>query len=676
MVSDTDLSPTFDKTTNYYTAVVPYEVSSVNITGVLDDTTASAFGFGSYNLIVGENGPYQIFVLSASGQLNSYIIDITRSELNSAKLKSLSATEAVFDFYSEVEEYTFNVSNEITELTLSLETIDPYASYNIVGNSDFVVGMNTIEIEVTASDGVTTIVYTLNVNRQLSANNFLSYIDLSDGILVPDFLKTTVNYSVTVPSSLNLITISGETESTTSSVDGLGTHVLTTGNNIVDITVTSATGIARIYRLNIMRPQNTTNTLSGLVVRNADDLSMQTLSPAFNPTITSYSVMGEQSQRYVEFIFATTDPKSIVTGAGVQPVIAGPNTYQIIVTAEDGSANIYTVNLTRPKSSTATLGTLIPSVGSLDPIFDPETFTYTINLDSLTPIISFDATAEDAFANISGAGTTILSSDPTIIVITVTAEDGTTQDYTITVNQNRNDEARLATLDVIGYTLSPDFDPSTYTYDITVPFTVDTFGPSDVTATAIDPGANVVKGTSMSLVDGMNQYIIMVIAPDTFTVQTYIININKEVLNTLITTSIYDIERDGDPSYITDIEPLATITDFIAALDNPKDQLFVYDQDDILITDYDIFIGTGMTIKLEVGSTTYDQLVAVLKGDLNGDGIVNVDDASILISHMLMISELEGPFFLAASITDDDIVNVDDYAKLCDFVIKVIETLN
>ncbi|MCL2869638.1 cadherin-like beta sandwich domain-containing protein [Candidatus Saccharibacteria bacterium] len=674
-VSNGDLSPTFNKTTNDYTVTVPYDVSTVNISGVLDDTAASAFGFGQYNLNVGSNGPIQIFVLSANGQLNVYTVNITRQELNSAQLTQLGAPEAVFDFSPQVYDYTFDVSNEVTNLSLNIETLDPDATYIVSGNSDFVVGMNTVTIDVTASDGTTTATYTLNVNRQLSANNYLSYIDLSDGTLSPDFTKTAVNYSVTVPNSTNLITVSGEAESTTSTVTGMGTKVLAVGNNVVDIVVTSSTGISRTYRLNVERQKNADNLLNSLIVRNTNDSNIQQLLPTFNSATNTYNVMGEQSQQSVELIAIPANPGSVVTGAGVRSVAAGLNVYEITVTAEDGSVNIYTVNFTRPKSSDAALSGLTSSVGTLSPAFDPATHDYVINLDGSAPMITFDAIVGDNDATVIGAGTKILTTGENTFVIAVTAEDGTVQEYTITVNQNRADEARLASLDVAGHNLTPTFNSDVYSYNITVPFTATTFDASDVTAIAIDPNATIIKGASITLNDGNNPYTIMVIAPDTFTVQTYTINVNKIALATTITSSVYSIQH-GDIDFVTGMEPFTKLSDFIDEFDNPAEYLKVYDHDDNLITNPDTYVGTGMLIKLEAASTVYDQLYIVLKGDVDGNGIVDVDDVSEFANHIGSYVPLSGPYAQAVHLTNDDIIDVDDYIMLSDYVGKYIGSLN
>ena len=65
------------------------------------------------------------------------------------------------------------------------------------------------------------------------------------------------------------------------------------------------------------------------------------------------------------------------TSAAIALVESGVTEIVVRVTAEDGSTQDYTVSITR-QSTDATLSGLVTSAGTLDPIFEPSTFGYTI----------------------------------------------------------------------------------------------------------------------------------------------------------------------------------------------------------------------------------------------------------------------------------------------------------
>ena len=113
-----------------------------------------------------------------------------------------------------------------------------------------------------------------------------------------------------------------------------------------------------------------------------------------------------------------------------------------------------TVRLVKiPPSSDATLSNLIVNDGTydltLDPTFASTTYAYAADLDNLITTVTLTATVNDDTAEVSAvtlAGTAIADSDLTdgitvpsllvgdnVIVVTVTAEDASTQTYTVTV---------------------------------------------------------------------------------------------------------------------------------------------------------------------------------------------------------------------------------------------------
>jgi hypothetical protein len=537
--------------------------------------------------------------------------------------------------------------------------------------------MNTVEIEVTARDGVTKMTYTLNVNRQMSANNFLEFLAIDQGALTPDFDKYIMYYEVTVPNSVNIVTIDAEPEASTSTVFGTGMHALQGGDNTIDVTVISATGVERTYHVLIKREKSSVNTLSNLVVRNG--VTTLPLSPAFDPAITTYDVAGVIGQTSVELVAIRTSLLATVAGDGVHAVKVGPNQYKITVVAENGSTNVYTINLTRPASTNVNLAALIPSVGTLDPVFDPAVTVYEINFSEPHSIISFVATPEYPVATVAGNGITSLGSSADVIIVTVTAEDGvTTKDYIITVNQYRHDEARLASLSVDGQTLAPVFSSDTYAYSITIPSDKLTFSPSEITAVPKDIAATLSMSPALDFsanpsVAVTKNFTILVLAEDGFTTQTYTIAVTRlPAFADKITSSIDEVNRDDSGfEYVIGILPETTLGDFKDELDNPNEYLHIFERTGVTeITDNAAFVGTGMIVKLIIGGTVHDELTIIVRGDLDGDGIVNVTDIGKLDSYLLGNFSLQGPQILAAKVNlSDSSINVSDASKLDSYLL-------
>ena len=269
----------------------PYEIDSISFVGYPEDNKAAIQGNGTYNLNIGEN-KITLTVISASGKQNPYIINVTREAAVSAKLINLEAKgyNIIPNFTENNNNYMVTVDNEITSLDLNIETLDPNATYVVRGNENFVVGNNLVEIEVTSSDGKLTELYTIQVNRQVSTNNYLSYILPSSGILTPSFNKTINNYTVTVENNVTSIKINAEPEDVNAMVEitNGGVYELKVGENKVEIVVTSVIGIKRTYTVNIIRKQSNNNYLKSLNAKIGG--TNVEITPTFNKETLKYEI--------------------------------------------------------------------------------------------------------------------------------------------------------------------------------------------------------------------------------------------------------------------------------------------------------------------------------------------------------------------------------------------------
>lgn len=139
------------------------------------------------------------------------------------------------------------------------------------------------------------------------------------------------------------------------------------------------------------------------------------------------------------------------------------NVYAITVTAENGRQRTYTITFDVARNDDATLQAIYCG-GEALANFDPETYNYTVTLPygvSTIPMITYvknDSKQQDVMTMEGGQ-----------VLITVTAEDGTQQIYTIAFVNALSPEAGLAAITIDGEELNT-FDPDTYEYTIVLPY--------------------------------------------------------------------------------------------------------------------------------------------------------------------------------------------------------------
>jgi uncharacterized membrane protein (DUF485 family) len=92
---------------------------------------------------------------------------VVTKKSSDAKLKALSVAQGKIspDFNYNLKEYTLEVPNEITEISVAATVNNSRATYNISGNKELKEGENLVYINVKAEDG-TTNKYTIKVTRE------------------------------------------------------------------------------------------------------------------------------------------------------------------------------------------------------------------------------------------------------------------------------------------------------------------------------------------------------------------------------------------------------------------------------------------------------------------------------------------------------------------------------
>ena len=95
---------------------------------------------------------------------------------------------------------------------------------------------------------------------------------------------------------------------------------------------------------------------------------------------------------------------------------------------------------------------------------------------------------------------------------------------------------------------------------------------------------------------------------------------DKYILGILPKLTIEDESKENENTKGTKLE------DFKNSIDTNADDIRVYDKDENDITDRVTYIGTGMIVEFQKENETPIRLTIIARGDLNGDGILNLSD--------------------------------------------------
>ena len=91
-----------------------------------------------------------------------------------------------------------------------------------------------------------------------SNDNWLSALTVTDRTFTPAFDTYRLQYEMSVPAAVSSLRVNATAYSATATVGGVGTVVLKSGMNTVDVKVTAASGAVRIYTLSVYRTPSET----------------------------------------------------------------------------------------------------------------------------------------------------------------------------------------------------------------------------------------------------------------------------------------------------------------------------------------------------------------------------------------------------------------------------------
>ncbi len=503
------LTPTFNSDTTTYSVDVPNATDNLTITAYKQDPNAvSVTGAGTVSLNTGMN-QIQIVVTAEDGKTTkTYTLNIDREKSSDATLSSLTVDSGTLTpaFDKDVDKYEVIVPNEVENLGINATTTSDAASVSITGNTSLTVGTNDAKVTVTAEDG-TIKVYTVQILRQPSSNNFLSALsvkDVNSYEYIDTFLKTKLEYNITVENNIDKVTIDATREDTDSILKGTGEKTLDIGDNSFDVTVTSASGITRTYVVNVTRKANSNAFLSSLEVVG------QTLSPDFNKNQLSYTVNVDSLVDKITINATSEVSTSTVNGTGDFTLVTGPNNFNIDVTSEDGTVKTYVIVVNKQASNNNYLSNLAITPGTLTPDFNKDTLSYNVHVDNDTTTMTIVADKEHPAATVTGDGVKSLSVGAQTFDIEVKAENNETRTYKITVERDASSNNDLSDLTIDGETVEG-FNKDLLKYEISVDNSVESI---NIGAVKVDETATVTGTGNISLNTGKNTLNVTVTAED------------------------------------------------------------------------------------------------------------------------------------------------------------------
>lgn len=580
-LSSGTLSPAFASGTLSYNAAVGYEVTDVSVTPSAADTNstitvngqavASGSASASIPLSVGPN-TIRVTVKAQDGATQkNYTITVSRAANNDARLTDLKVSEGslapVFDWSK--EPYRVSVDHQVTSIHVTPTAADANATVKVNGqtvasgaasaNVPLNVGPNTITVAVTAQDGSTTKTYTVTVSRAKSANANLNNLRLSEGTLGPAFASGMTAYTATVSNSVYGLSVVPTAADPNATIQVNGAPMLSgsasqaiplnVGDNAILVTVTAQDGAAtKSYMVTVKRAPIDSADLKNLT------LSDGWLSPSFDSGVIEYRTTVSNGTTNLKVTPTVADPSATVTANGM-PVASGTasqaislnvgdNTITVVVTGQGGMTKTYAVTVTRAAPNSADLSYLTLSEGSLNPAFSSGVKDYLATVPSHVVSVKVTPWTADSSATVKVNGKTVVNGAPSgpiplnagdhTIMVTVTAQDGTTQTYNVTVTRAARANADLINLALSNGGLNPTFAGGVISYTTSVGN-----GVTSVTATptAADPNATLsVNGMpvasggsspSIPLSAGDNRIEVAVTAEDGVTMKTYTIVVNR-----------------------------------------------------------------------------------------------------------------------------------------------------
>jgi len=384
--------------------------------------------------------PVEYTVTAEDGTTAKYTVTVTVEKYTGKAITKfvVSGVEATIDEANKTISFTLPVDTDVTKLKPSV-TISEGAAVSPATDTqvDFT---NPVEYTVTAEDG-STAKYTATANVNKRSDKAITLFTVNGVEATIDEANKTISFTLPAGTDLTkLVTIFLVSEGASANPASGQTDF----TNPVEYTVTAEDGSTAKYTAtaNVTKRSGkaitkfTANNVNGIIDETAKTIK---LSLPAGTNVTTLSP-----------VITISDGAQVSPVSGVAQNFTNPVVYT--VTAEDGSTQKYTVTIEVAKSSAKAITKFV--VNGVDATINEtaKTVSYTlpagVSNTALTPIVYVSEGASLS----PGTGMQVDFTNP--VIYTVTAEDGSTQKYTVTINVTPATTA-LKITGVNGTTFSP-----------------------------------------------------------------------------------------------------------------------------------------------------------------------------------------------------------------------------
>ena len=291
-------------------------------------------------------------------------------------------------------------------------------------------------------------IYSVAFERDLSGNNQLEGI-YADGVLLSDFEASKLVYSYDLAAGSAYPSLSYK-----ASQDAEVVFFGQVAEGKWAVVVSAENGEKQTYTVQYNIAKYSDATLVNM------ELAGFSLSPAFDSNTFEYAVTIDEGAALPKLTVETRPGQTIMQNN------VNDTLQQVIVFAENGASNTYSVRYTRQLSSNALLADILINGVSLEG-FDPMVEDYTDSLPRNTQVVP----------NVFPIGqlsnqtiTTYFSRPNGVTRIHVVAQDGTEKDYTIAFPLRQSNNTLLGDLYLDSEDAEIKFKPATTDYEVILPY--------------------------------------------------------------------------------------------------------------------------------------------------------------------------------------------------------------
>lgn len=491
-----------------YNVSVPVDTTEFVIKYVKTEPHETVSGDGRYTLNTTSEDSITEQVITVTSEDNlvvhNYLLKISREKSSDNFLSNISVT-SVDDsknyplnetFKQDKNIYSVNVAGDVEEVKINATLSDLRSSIedeeNILTTHPLQVGDNQFNIKVMSESGSPN-TYTLNIIRAKKPYNDLkelvvdsnTLLDKENSINLLDENNTytfeqNVGYDTTrVPIVANKedadasVKIVVENEAGVKTEVTTGNVTLSTGLNVITVSVTAQNNEVKEYKIKITRNKNNDATLRTITVLNVRGNQSEVIT--IEEGVYRYSLEVEQAKAILkqsEVSVGLNDNNASYELDSDMNLITSdpgeyPNSFNIKVTAEDGETiQNYQLIIRRPKSSDARIESITLVGASNESQFDKDTFEYTLDIPYNRDTFTISSTPYVNTTLISGNNTYKYNLDenkkPYItytddenneqriegskITLVGTAEDGSHEIYTFNIVSAKSEDTVITNL--------------------------------------------------------------------------------------------------------------------------------------------------------------------------------------------------------------------------------------